>query len=143
MPVRYLSGGPPALFPGSLMGMLISRILVILVTFGLLAVACSDSISASNCDELADETMELFQRLIDDVDSEFEDMSVEDFLVTNGELPSVERFEEDAKKIDELATELGCTQSEIGAAIRERTDELTAESDLGRFLINAIRIGGL
>ncbi len=125
------------------MGMLISRILVILVAFGLLAVACGDSISAANCDELADETMELFQRLIDDVDSEFEDMSVEDFLATNGELPSVERFEEDAAAIDELATELGCTQSEIGAAVQDRVGEPTAESDLGRFLIDAIRIGGL
>lgn len=125
------------------MGMLISRILVVLVAFGLLAAACGDSISAANCDELADETMELFQRLIDDVDSEFEEMSVADFLATNGELPSVERFEEEAAAIDELATELGCTQSEISAAVRERTNELTAESDLGRFLINAIRIGGL
>ncbi len=125
------------------MGMLISRILVVLVAFGLFATACGDSISATNCDELADETMELFQRLIDDVDSEFEDMSVADFLATNGELPSVERFEEDAAAIDVLASELGCTQSEIGAAVQDRVGELTAESDLGRFLIDAIRIGGL
>ncbi len=123
--------------------MVIRRIIVLLLAFGLLAAACSDPISAANCDELADETMELFQRLIDDVDSEFEDMSVADFLATNGELPSVERFEEDAEKIDELATELGCTQSRISAAVRERTNELTAESDLGRFLIDALRIGGL
>ena len=110
---------------------------------GLLAGACGGSISANDCGELADETMELFQRLIDDVDSEFEDMSVEDYLATGGELPSVERFEEDAEKIDELAKELGCNQSEISAAVQERAEELTAESDLGRFLINAIRIGGL
>lgn len=114
-----------------------------MLAFGLLAAACGGSISASDCDELVDETMELFQSLIDDVDSEFEDMSVEDFLATGGDLPSVERFEEDAEKIDELATELGCTQSEISAEVQERADELTAESDLGRFLINAIRIGGL
>jgi len=123
--------------------MVIRRVLVLLLAFGLLAAACGDSISASDCDELVDETMELFQSLIDDVDSEFEDMSVEDFLATGGDLPSVERFEEDAEKIDELAAELGCTQSEISAAVQGRVHELTAESDLGRFLIDAIRIGGL
>ncbi len=123
--------------------MVIRRILVLVFALGLLAGAGSDSISATNCDELVDETMELFQRLIEDVDSEFEDMSVEDFLATGGELPSVEQFEEDAAKIDELATELGCTQSRIGSAVRERVNELTSKSDLGRFLIDAIRAGGL
>ena len=123
--------------------MVIARFLVLIVAFGLLAAACSDSISASNCDEIADESIALFQRLIDDVDAEFADMSMEEYLATEGGLPSVEQFEVDAATIDELATELGCTQPDIGAAVRKRTDELTAKSDLGRFLINAIRVGGL
>jgi hypothetical protein len=124
--------------------MLIRRLVVLVVAFGLLAAACGgDSISASNCEELADETIELFQRLIDDVDSEFEDMTVQDFVATGGDLPSMARFEEDAAKIDELATELGCTQTDIGSAVQSRVGELTAKSDLGRFLIDAIRSGGL
>jgi hypothetical protein len=123
--------------------MVIRRILGLFLALGLLASACGDSISATDCEELADETMELFQSLIDDIDSEFEDMSVGEYLASGGELPSVERFEDDAATIDELATELGCTQSEIGAAVQERVNELTAASDLGRFLIDAIRAGGL
>ncbi len=124
--------------------MLIRRILMLLLAFGLFAAACGgDSITAENCDDVTDETMELFQRLIDDVDAEFVDMSVEDFLATGGELPSVDRFKADAEKIDELATELGCSQSQIGSAVQERVNELTAESDLGRFVIDAIRAGGL
>ena len=116
---------------------------MLIIVLALLAASCGGSISADNCDELVDETIELFQRLIDDVDSEFDDMSVEDYLATGGELPSVEQFEEDAAKIDELGAELGCTQSEIASEVRNRVGELTAESDLGRFLIGAIRAGGL
>ncbi|GMQ93619.1 MAG: hypothetical protein BMS9Abin12_1099 [Acidimicrobiia bacterium] len=124
--------------------MLIRRILILLVAFGVLAAACGGgSISADNCDDLADETMQLFQNLIDDVDSEFEDMSVEEFIATGGDLPSIDRFKEDAVTIDELAAELGCTQSEIAAAVQQRLGDLTAESDLGRFLIDSIRSGGL
>lgn len=126
--------------------MLIRRLLVLLVllvAISLFAAACGNSISASNCDELADETIELFQRLIDDVDAEFDDMTVEDILANERDLPSVERFEEDAAKIDELATELGCTQAQIASAVQNRVGELTAESDLGRFLIDAFRVGGL
>lgn len=123
----------------------IRRFLVILlVAIGLLASACSgDSISASDCDELVDETIELFQRLIDDVDAEFDDISVEDFVATGGDLPSIEQFEQDAETIDELAVDLGCTQTEIASAVQGRVGELTAQSDLGRFLIDAIRSGGL
>ncbi len=123
--------------------MKIRRTLVLLVALSLFVVSCGDSISAENCDELVDETIELFQRLIDDVDAEFDDMSVEDYLATGGELPSIEKFEEDAETIDELAAELGCTQTEIASAVQARVGELTAESDLGRFLIDAIRAGGL
>lgn len=123
--------------------MKIRRTLLLLIALLLFATGCGDSISAENCDELVDETIELFQRLIDDVDAEFDDMSVEDYLATGGELPSIEKFEEDAETIDELAAELGCTQTEIASAVQSRVGELTAESDLGRFLIDAIRAGGL
>ncbi len=105
--------------------------------------ACSGGISASTCDELIDETMDLFQRLIDDVDSEFQDLTVEEFIATGGDLPSIETFEKDAEIIDELAVELGCSQSQIASGVQSQLGNLTAESDLGRFLIGAIRSGGL
>ena len=119
------------------------RTFLLAIVLAVVASACGGSISADNCDELADETIALFQRLIDDVDSEFEDMSVEDFVGTGGDLPSIETFEQDAATIDELAEELGCTQSDIAANVQDRVDELVAQSDLGRFLIDSIRAGGL
>ena len=60
--------------------MLKRRLLIVLLAVGLLAAACGgDSITATNCDELADETIGMFQRLILDVDSEFGDMTMQEF----------------------------------------------------------------
>ncbi|MEE8486304.1 MAG: hypothetical protein V3S38_07150 [Acidimicrobiia bacterium] len=124
--------------------MVVLRVVALFLALGQVAAACGgSSISASDCTDITDETLALIQRLVGDVDAEFESMSVEDFVATQGDLPSVERFEQDAATIDDLAAELGCTQQEIGAEVRERLDELTAKSDLGRFIINAIRVGGL
>lgn len=121
-----------------------NRILVLAVLIvSLVASACSNEISASSCDEVVDVTVDLIQRLIDDVDEEFGDMSVQDFIDTGGDLPSIDRFTEDAQEIDEIAAELGCSQSEITAGVDARVDELTASTELGDFLIRAIRAGGL
>jgi hypothetical protein len=123
---------------------MIRRLLPLLLVLSLVAAACSSAtISASNCEEVADETMALFQRLIDDVDSEFGEMTVQEFIDSGGDLPSIQKFKEDAATIDDIATELGCSQSEISGAVSDRVNELTAETDLGRFLIGAIRSGGL
>jgi hypothetical protein len=126
--------------------MIRGRLLLLLVALALVGAACSSDgqeISADNCREVVDETMELFQRLIDDVDSEFGEMTVEEFIATGGDLPSVEKFAEDAEEINEIGTQLGCSQGEIQVAVLQRVDELTASTDLGRFLIDAIRTGGL
>ncbi|GMQ98443.1 MAG: hypothetical protein BMS9Abin17_0953 [Acidimicrobiia bacterium] len=121
------------------------RFSVLLVVLGLVAAACSstDEISAESCAEIADETMSLFQRLIDDVDAEFGDLTVQELIDSGGDLPSIKSFEEDAAMIDEIASGLGCSQSDISSAVDARVGELTAETDLGRFLIGAIRSGGL
>ena len=125
--------------------MILRRLLSVVLAFGLLAAACSSGqdISADTCGEVVDETMELFQRLIDDVDEEFGEMTVEEFIATEGDLPSVERFSNDAEKINQIGTQLGCSQGEIQQAVLQRADQLTATTDLGRFLITSIRTGGL
>lgn len=120
------------------------RIIVLAaLVLSLVTSACSGDISASSCDEVVDVTVDLIQRLIDDVDQEFGDMTVQEFLDTDGELPSIDRFTEDAARIDEIAAELGCSQSDISAGVDSRVDELTASTELGDFLIRAIRAGGL
>ncbi len=118
-------------------------LILVLLMLSLVASACSSGISASDCDEVVDVTLDLIQRLIDDVDGEFGEMSVQDFIATGGDLPSIERFTEDASTIDEIAADLGCSQSEITAGVDARVGELTSETELGSFLIRAIRSGGL
>lgn len=88
-------------------------------------------------------TMDLFQQLIDDVDAEFGELTVQEFVAAGVDLPSLERFRADADQIDALAADLGCTQSQITADVEARIGELEASTDLGRFIIDAIRVGGL
>lgn len=125
--------------------MIIRRLIPVIVAFALVVAACSSGqeITADSCRDVVDETLELFQRLIDDVDAEFGEMTVEEFIATEGDLPSVDRFTEDAQKINQIGTQLGCSQGEIQQAVLQRVDELTASTDLGRFLITSIRTGGL
>ena len=115
---------------------------LLFVVLALVFSACGGG-QPETCDEIADATIELMQELIDDVDDEVGDTSVEELIETGGDLPSVEEYEKDAAKIDERAAELGCTQSEIQNAVAARVDRLEADTPIGRFLIEAIRDGGL
>jgi hypothetical protein len=118
-------------------------ILALAALLGVLVAGCGGGISAESCDDITDETVALLQRLIDDIDEEFGDLTVQEILEAEGDLPSLERFAADAATIDELAAELGCSEAEITAAVDARVDELVAETDVGQFIIDAIRSGGL
>lgn len=117
--------------------------MVVVVTLAVTIAACSGGSRAETCDDIVDETISLLQRLIDEVDDDFGGITVVDYLESGGELPSVDGFSADAEAIDARAAELGCTQSEISTAVASRAGGLSATSDLGRFLIDAIRTGGL
>lgn len=118
------------------------RTLLLAVVLILALSACGGG-QPETCDEIADATIDLMQGLIDDVEREVGDMSVEELIETQGELPSVEEFQEDAAKIDERAIELGCTQAEIQAAVTGKAGRLEASTPIGQFIIEAIRTGGL
>jgi hypothetical protein len=107
-------------------------------------VGCSsDGVSATTCDEIVDETIELYQSLIDFVDDELEGVSVDQFLASEGDLPSLEEFADDAEEIDAIAADLECTQTEVSSAVDARLGELTSTTELGQFIINALRSGGI
>ena len=88
-------------------------------------------------------TVDLMQDLIDDVEKEVGDMSVDELIETQGDLPSVEGFQKEAAKIDERAIELGCTQAEIQSSVVAQAGRLEASTPIGQFIIEAIRTGGL
>ena len=122
--------------------MLKRTILILVVVLALVLAACGGG-QAKTCDDLSDQTIDLMQQLIDDVEAEVGDMTVEELIATGGALPSGDHFKEEAAKIDERAVELSCTQSDITAGVAERVDQLEAHTPIGRFLAAAIRSGGL
>jgi hypothetical protein len=109
---------------------------------GSLFAACGGR--ASTCSELADETIDLAQRLIDEVEDDIGDMTMDEILAAGGGgLPSLDRFRERAEAVNERAAELGCTQSELRALVQERVGELEATTPIGRLIVDGIRSGGL
>jgi len=122
--------------------MLHRTVLLPFVVFAFVLAACGGG-QAETCDELADETVKLMQELIDDVEKEVGNVSIEELVSTGEALPSVEGFEADAAKIDERAAELGCTQAEIQDGVAARANQLEANTPIGQFFIEAIRDGAL
>lgn len=123
---------------------MLKRLSLLIAVLALIAVGCSSQ--PETCDEVADETIVLMQNLIDEVESELGEMSVEELIESFGageEVPSVAAFEEKAEELSERAGELGCTQQQLEAAVGERTDRLEATTPLGQFILEAIKRGGL
>ena len=121
---------------------MLKRTLVLLVlVLALVLSACGGQ--PQTCEDIADVTVDLMQDLIDDVEKEVGDMTVEELNATGGDLPSVEHFEEEATKINERAIELECSQATIEGLVAERVHRLEASTPIGQFMIEAIRSGGL
>ncbi len=115
------------------------RVLVGVVVFGVLVAACGGE--ASTCEEVADETVALMQGIIDDVEEDVGDMEVAAFLESGASLPSPESFSEESTKLNDRATELGCTPTDLDALIAERIDTLTSETPVGEFIKEAVQAG--
>ncbi len=117
------------------------RLIPLVVAAVVVAAACASQ--PETCDEVADETIELMQALIDEVESEVGEMSVQELLETGDDLPSVAAFERDAERLSDRASELGCTQDQLEVAVADRTDRLQATTPIGQFLVSAIKGGGI
>jgi hypothetical protein len=117
-------------------------LILISLVLALVLSACGGS-QPETCEEIADVTVDLMQDLIDDVEEEVGDMTVEELNATGGDLPSVEKFENEATKINEQAGELQCSQATIESLVAERVHRLEATTPIGQFMIEAIRSGGL
>jgi hypothetical protein len=121
----------------------LKRTLILLaVVLALVLSACGGG-QPETCEDIADVIVDLMQDLIDDVEEEVGDMTVEELNATGGDLPSVERFENEATKINERAVELECSQTIIESLVAERVHRLEATTPIGQFMIEAIRSGGL
>lgn len=117
------------------------RLVAVAVVVGLAGSGCGGE--AATCEELADETIDLAQTLIDDIEAGLDDASLEELLETGFELPAVESFTEMSVKIDERAAELGCTSAQMQQLVQSRIGDLSAETELGRLIIDGIGSGGI
>ncbi|MFV9672669.1 MAG: hypothetical protein ACNYZH_05540 [Acidimicrobiia bacterium] len=122
--------------------MLKRTLIVLTLVLALVLSACGGG-QPETCEDIADVTIDLMQDLIDNVEQEVGDMTVEELVATQGDLPSVEEFQEEATKINEQALELQCSQATIETLVAERVHELEATTPIGQFMIEAIRSGGL
>jgi hypothetical protein len=120
-----------------------TRLHIVVLVAALVAVGCSGGGAAATCDDLAAQTIDLLQELIDDVDAEFDSMSIQEFIAQGENLPSLESFRDKSAAIDARAEELGCTEFEITAGVAQRVGELTAKTRLGQFVISLLTSGGL
>jgi len=121
----------------------LKRTLILLVLVLSLVLSACGGGQPETCEDIADVTIDLMQDLIDDVEEEVGDMTVEELNATGGDLPSVEKFEEEATKINERALELQCSQATIESLVAERVNQLEATTPIGQFMVEAIRSGGL
>jgi hypothetical protein len=122
----------------------LQRLVVIVVLVAVLGTACGSQ--PATCDEVADRTIELAQDLIDDLGREVPDQSPEDIidrLRAGDDLPSISKFERRARALGDRAADLGCTQDQLQQALVARADRLTATTELGEFIIEGIKRGGL
>ena len=120
------------------------KYLAAILTLALVASACGGEDTApTNCEEIIDETIDLVQRLIDDLDAQFEELSVQEFVIEAEELDSFEEFREESAELVRLSESLECTDLEIATGVSERVGALTSETTVGRFMIDAIISGGL
>ena len=128
---------------GTSLRAVLKRTLILLTLVLTLVLSACGGGQPETCEDIADVTVDLMQNLIDDVEEEVGDMTVEELIATQGDLPSVEQFQEEATKINERAVELECTQPTIESLVAERVHQLEATTPIGQFMIEAIRSGGL
>ena len=126
----------------SLRAVLKRTLILLTLVLALMLSACGGG-QPETCEDIADVTIDLMQDLINNVEQEVGDMTVEELVATQGDLPSVEQFQEEATKINEQALELQCSQTTIETLVAERVHELEATTPIGQFMIEAIRSGGL
>lgn len=114
-----------------------------LIALVLLISACSGSSEAKTCDDIGDQTIAQMQRLIDSVDDEFGQMTLDEFLTTDGRPSNLDELEAISNEIEKRSDELGCSGEEVGARVTAQLGSLTAETDIGRVFLELMISGGI
>jgi len=114
------------------------RFLVTLAVFGLVVAACGGG--TASCEDVADETIDLVQGVIDEVDQ----MSPEDLAAMGEEQPEfMNDFEQQSEELRQDAEDAGCTDEQLAELFSERASSLTAESEFGQLFVELFNSGDL
>jgi hypothetical protein len=114
----------------------LKRLVVVFAAFGLVVAACGGG--SSSCEDIANETVDLVQSVIDDLDQ----MSPEEIAGQGEGGPGfLAEFDEQAEKLADDAASAGCTDEEMSELIKEQAGSLTAESELGKLFVDLVNSG--
>ena len=115
---------------------MLKRFVAVIAACGLFLAACGGG--TSSCEDIATDTVGLVQEVIDEIDQ----MSPEEIASQGESGPSfLSDFDEQAEKLADEATSLGCTNAEMSELIRAQAGSLTAESEFGQFFVELVKSG--
>lgn len=120
------------------------KLLGLLLVLAMVAAACGDdddAAAADSCEGIADAAIDLLQEVID----ELGDMSAEELAALDSEETpdAFADLESQGQALEGRATELGCTDEELGQLVASRIDDLDVAGDniIGQFIVEGLRSG--
>lgn len=112
------------------------KLLILMAVFGLVAASCGGDSDANSCEGVADEFIEIFQEVIDELDS----LSLD--ALDGDEPPAIADLEQRSLDLEAKADGLGCTEAEMEELVAARAGNLKSDGLLGQFLISEAESGG-
>jgi mannitol-1-phosphate/altronate dehydrogenase len=119
------------------------HLLAILLVLAAVVSACGGSDEAQTCDDIGDQTIAQMQSLIDSVDDEFGEMTLDEFLTTDGQPSNLDELAAISEEIERRSDELACSGEEVAARVIAQLSELTAETEIGRVFLDLLVSGGV
>jgi hypothetical protein len=124
------------------------KALGLIVVAALLVAACGDDdgggfadpASLDTCADVADAATDVLQETIDIMDA----MEPEDLLAlatTEGTPEAFQEVEAQGTALQARSAEIGCSDEEFSSLVSERAQDLSADSELGRVILEAVRAG--
>jgi hypothetical protein len=113
------------------------KLLLVFVAFLLLAAGCGGG-SADSCEGVADNTIDAVQAFIDTT----AELTLNDLVAFgDDDVPGIAELESKMEELETKATELSCSDEEMGALLEARADQLEPKGFLGEMIAGAIAEG--
>ena len=115
------------------------KFVMLIAALGLIAGACGGDDAGGSCEGVADQAIEAFQEVIDEVDG----MSLEEAAAMGDEEPAfISNMEQKFEELEAQADSLGCSDALMEELFVARLDNLTADGMLGQMMLEEFRSEG-